>query len=86
MNTMNMPGFTAEATLYNSVSSYRSSFLSQTDIALNVTPQLSEVFDPYRPIFCLKTVYEDIAPAGYPPHLVRRLKLGFWNEVTGRCE
>lgn len=39
MNAMNIPGFTAEATLYNSATSYRSSFLFQTDMG-NVTPQL----------------------------------------------
>jgi hypothetical protein len=37
---MNMPGFTAEATLYNSVTPYRSSSFIQTGVGLNVTPQL----------------------------------------------
>ena len=38
---MNMPGFTAEATLYNSATSYRSSCVIHTEIGLNVTPQLA---------------------------------------------
>jgi len=37
---MNMPLFTAEATLYNSVTPYRSSCFSPTEIGLHVTPQL----------------------------------------------
>jgi hypothetical protein len=37
---MNMPGFTAEATLYNSVTPYRSSSFIQTEVGLNVTPQI----------------------------------------------
>jgi len=36
---MNMPGFTAEATLYNSATPYRSSGVIHTEIGLNVTPQ-----------------------------------------------
>lgn len=37
---MNMPGFTAEATLYNSVTPYRSSSFIHTEVRLNVTPQI----------------------------------------------
>jgi hypothetical protein len=37
---MNMPGFTAEASLRNSVASYRSHSLFHTEIALTVTPQM----------------------------------------------
>jgi hypothetical protein len=37
---MNMPGFTAEATLYNSVTPYRSSRFIHTEIGLNVIPQI----------------------------------------------
>lgn len=37
---MNMPGFTAEATLYNSATPYRSSYVIYTETGLNVTPQL----------------------------------------------
>jgi hypothetical protein len=36
---MNIPGFTAEATLYKTVSSYRLSSFIHTEIGLNVTPQ-----------------------------------------------
>ena len=37
---MNMPGFTAEASLRHPVTSDRSPFLFDTDIALTVTPQM----------------------------------------------
>jgi hypothetical protein len=36
---MNMPGFTAEASLRHPVTSDRSHFLFDTDMALTVTPQ-----------------------------------------------
>src|SRR5438874_2716528 len=38
---MSIPRFTAEAALYNSVTPYRSSCFSPTEIGLNVTPQLA---------------------------------------------
>jgi hypothetical protein len=37
---MNIPGFTAEVTLYRSVTPYRSSCFIHTEAGLNVTPQL----------------------------------------------
>ena len=37
---MNMPGFTAEVTLYSSVTPYRSHCFIHTEVGLNVTPQL----------------------------------------------
>jgi hypothetical protein len=37
---MNMPGFTAEATLYNSVTPYRSSSFIHTEVGFNVTSQI----------------------------------------------
>jgi len=37
---MNMPGFTAEATLYNSVTPYCSSSFIHTEVGSNVTPQI----------------------------------------------
>src|SRR6266436_5700689 len=52
---MNMPGFTAEATFYNSVASYRSSFLFQPGIGVNVTPQLQ----PEWPRICVCSHRDD---------------------------
>jgi hypothetical protein len=37
---MNMPGFTAEVTLYCSATPYRSSSFVHTEVGLNVTPQM----------------------------------------------
>jgi hypothetical protein len=36
---MSIPGFTAEVTLYHSVTSYRSSSSAHTEMGLNVAPQ-----------------------------------------------
>jgi hypothetical protein len=81
---MSMPGFTAEAALYNANVHYqavaKSSFYSGF-----VQPALSDVFYP-RPIFCLKYQCKNIAPAGFPPHLACWRVLGFWNPVTHSCE
>jgi hypothetical protein len=45
---MNMPGFTADAALYNSVTPYRSSCFGPTEIGLNVTPQLGSNWQEVR--------------------------------------
>jgi hypothetical protein len=37
---MNTPGFTAEATLYKTVTSYRSNGVIHTEVGLNVKPQM----------------------------------------------
>ena len=53
---MNMPGFTAEASLRNSVASYRSHSLFHTEIALTVTPQMPvDPVEVWCRAFCWRT-------------------------------
>lgn len=84
---MTIPGFTAEASLHNGGTRYQATPLDSSYGGL-VQPAgpFSTVFHPDRPIFCLKRVCEDVAPAGQRPHLVCHLGFGIWNPVTRRCE
>ena len=85
---MNMPGFTAEASLYNVNERYQATAQATVYGGL-VQPAgpFSTVFRPDRPIFCLKRVCKDVAPAGHVPQLVCNFfRFGIWNPVTRRCE
>jgi hypothetical protein len=44
---MNIPGFTAEATLYKSITSYRPGCFFHGEIGVNVVPQLFMVYEPW---------------------------------------
>ena len=92
---MNMPGFTAEASLYNVNERYQATAQAtvygglvqpaQSDMyiphdPLRVTPDRS-VYHP-RSLFCLKTQIIIGPNGGKTPLTV----LGFWNPITGRCE
>ena len=92
---MNMPGFTAEASLYNVNERYQATAQAtvygglvqpaQSDVYIprdppRVTPDRS-VYPP-RSLFCLTTIWYPGANGGWTPHRV----LGFWNPITGRCE
>jgi hypothetical protein len=81
---MNMPGFRAEAALYEGNVHYQAIAESGFYGGI-VQPALSDVFHP-GPVFCLKLHCVDIAPPGFSPHLVCRRVLGFWNPVTNSCE
>jgi hypothetical protein len=48
VNSINMPGFAAESSLYNSLTSYRSNFLFSTGRTLNVAPQLGPAWPRLR--------------------------------------
>lgn len=65
MNTISMPGFTAEAALYTPVGSYRSSFLFQTKTGLDVTPQMGPDWPRIR--VCVgANCFEDPIPIHVP--------------------
>jgi hypothetical protein len=81
---MNVPGFTAEASLYKMKERYQAT-AEATVYGGIVQPAFSDVFDLDRPIFCFKTVFVNFAPPGYPPKLVPRRVLGFWNPATASC-
>jgi hypothetical protein len=96
---MNMPGFTAEASLFNSDMHYQAITVATvyggivqpagSDVFYpdRLGPFLfSQLFYPSRPVFCLKTVCDDVAPAGQTPRLLCHRELGFLNPVTGSCE
>ena len=79
---MNIPGFTAEASLYNVSARYRATAEAAVYGGL-VQPALSDRIELYPIRWCLKWDCFDIPPY-YAPICVRRL--GIWNRVTGRCE
>jgi hypothetical protein len=97
---MNMPRFTAEASLYNVSARYRatakaavygglvqpagSDVLSDPSGSLPVLS--TELFHPDWPVWCFKRVCKDIAPAGQRPNLLCWQTIGIWNPVTARCE
>lgn len=97
MNTM--PGFTAEASLYNASTRYRATSEAAVHGGLvqpagpfsdyatvdRSLPFLGPVYTP-RPIWCLRRRCQDVAPPGYPPHLVCWTILGVWNPFTHSCE
>ena len=84
---MNMPRFTAEASLFNVGTRYQATAEAPFYSGL-VQPAgpFSTVVHRDRPIFCLKRVCKDVAPAGQRPRLVCHLGFGIWSPVTGRCE
>lgn len=84
---MNIPGFSAEASVFNVATRYQATAKGTFYSGL-VQPAgpFSTVFHPERPIFCRKRVCVVVAPAGQRPHLVCHLEFGIWNPITGRCQ
>jgi hypothetical protein len=81
---MGLPGFTAEASLYNGNVRYQSTTEATCYGGLVQPAQLfSTVFHPDRPIFCLKYNCVDLPPYGKPFCFK---VLGFWNPVTRSCD
>jgi hypothetical protein len=97
---MNIPGFTAEASLFNVSTRYQGTaeagfyggLVQPASLFSNVfypdqpVPVLSsQLFYPNRPFFCLRTVCTDVAPPGQTPRLLCRREIGFWDPVTASC-
>jgi hypothetical protein len=94
-----IPGFTAEASLYNASTSYQAASeaavhgglvqpagpLSDYANADTPFPSLGPVYTP-RPVWCLMRRCKDVAPPGHPPFLLCWTVVGIWNSVTHRCE
>ena len=81
---MNMPGFTAEASLYNGNVRYQSTTEATRYGGLVQPAQVfSDVFYTDRPIWCLKCHWVDLPPYG-KPFCIK--VLGFWNPVTRSCD
>ena len=93
---MNMPGFTAEASLFSVRTRYQATVEASFYGGIVQPAQVSDVFNPDRPVpflsshvfypdrptFCLKTRIF-LGPNG---EWTRLKVLGFWNPVTARCE
>lgn len=100
MNTRNtMPGFTAEASLYNAGTGFRATLGTKVPGGL-VQPagpfsdyatlegslaSLGPVYTP-KPTWCFTRRCKNVAPPGRPPRLLCTTVLGIWNSVTRRCE
>lgn len=82
---MNVPGFTAEASLYNVSARYRATAEASSYGGL-VQPAGSPVFDPDRPIWCLRYVCAFWDP-NEPWHCWGWVRIvGVRNPVTGHCD
>jgi hypothetical protein len=94
---MNMPGFTAETSLFNSDMHYQATITAATVYGGFVQPAIfdvtnpamsglsslfSRVFDPVYPSICFNCV--NIAPPGFPPREV--CSVGIRNRITQSCE
>ena len=99
MNTMNMPGFTAEASLFNAGTRYQATI---EDVFYDgiVRPAQSDTYSPHdyprvtpdrstyhpRPVPCLLRTCIFWSP-DEPWHCNKWVRsIGFVNPVTGRCE
>jgi len=94
---MTIPNFTAEASLFHINVRYQAHIApgfkdeiqpAQSDVFHPDRPLpflYSDVYHP-RPLYCLKRRCTNVAPPGYPPKLLCRWELGFWNRVTASCE
>ncbi len=92
---MNIPGFTAEASLYNGGVHYQATSEASFYGGL-VQPAHSDVYVPRdpprltpdrstyhpRPLFCLKPI--NLTP--WEPTPMYLWKIGIWNPLTGFCE
>jgi len=95
MNTMHMPGFTAEESLYNVSTQHQATTRASVHTGLvqpagpfsdyldldTSFPSIGPVYVP-KPIPCLK--WQCINPPNQNPICFRTL--GFWNPATHRCE
>ena len=81
--TINIPGYTAEASLFNVSTRYQAT--SEATVYGGIVQPASDVFYPDRPvpglssshvfypdlpIYCLKLECTNVAPAGQPPRLL----------------
>ncbi len=83
MKTTNMPGFTAEASLYK----FRANFQARTEPDVNggLVHLAGNIYYTPRPLFCLsKLVCRPINR--FPWIQCSNTGFGFWNPVTHRCE
>ena len=101
MNTLNtMPGFTAEASLYDAGSGFQASvgaevqggpvqaaeFPFSTDATLDGShAYLGPVYIP-KPTWCFTRRCKNVAPPGRPPRLLCTTVLGIWNSFTRTCD
>ena len=100
MSNINMPGFTAEASLSTGDARYQATAeaavhggLVQPAFPLSDRIDLNQnhplLYSPvYRtwPLWCLKFKCVDIAPPGYPPKPWCRQVVGIWNPGSRSCE
>jgi hypothetical protein len=78
---MSIPGFTAEASLYNVSARYRATAEAAVYGGL-VQPALSDRIELYPRLWCLKRFVE-IGPTGVMKYTY---EVGIWNYVTHRCD
>jgi hypothetical protein len=84
---MGLPGFTAEASLYNGDLRYQSTTEATCYGGLVQPAQdFSTVFDPDRPIFCFVKRCVAVSPPNQNPQLVCRWEVGIWNQFTHSCD
>jgi len=77
---MSIPGFTAEASLYNVSARYRAT--AEAAVYGFVQPALSDRIELYPRFFCLKWFFK-IGETGV---IQRTYEVGIWNYVTHRCD
>ena len=82
MTTMHMPGFTAEASLFNGKERYPSA--SKMPSHGGYVQAASDVFHPNRPIWCVSAMRCRFDRFGQPR--CSNTGFGIWNHMTGRCD
>ena len=85
MNAMNIPGFTAEASLYHSNARYQATTDASSVRGLVQPAWGSDTFDPKKPILCLKKVCIPIHRPLENPQIVCWWEGGYINPFTGIC-
>ena len=80
---MSIPGFTAEASLYDVGTRYQAT--TETSFYGGLVLPAWTLFDRKRPIPCLKTVCTLIHRPLQNPRLDCRWEVGYVNQVTGSC-
>jgi hypothetical protein len=80
---MNIPGFTAEVTLYNSVTPYRSSCFIHTEVGLNVTPQLGFIGEWMARLSSEAAFFGGVSSGGSSPADIFERKMCI--ELRRRC-
>jgi hypothetical protein len=83
MKIMHMPGFTAEASLFNVKGRYQST--SKTPSYGQIVQPAADMFiDVNRPMWCLSALHCGIDRWGQPR--CSNTGFGFWNRTTHKCD